>query len=62
MSVFNCVWYKLSPPRHCGRDGCGERFPLRDALEKKFASEAVRAQVEQLQADDLTKLDTPADA
>lgn len=39
-------------------DDCGERFPLWDALEKKFASEAVRAQVEQLQADDLAKLDT----
>jgi hypothetical protein len=37
---------------------CCERFPLWDALEKKFASEAVRAQVEQLQADDLAKLDT----
>lgn len=31
---------------------------LWDALEKKLASEAVRAQVEQLQADDLAKLDT----
>jgi hypothetical protein len=39
-------------------DGCGARFPLWDALEKKFASEAVRAQVEQLQADDLAKLDS----
>lgn len=39
-------------------DGCGERFPLWDVLEKKFASKAVRAQVEQLQADDLAKLDT----
>ncbi len=39
-------------------DNCGERFPLWDALEKKFASEAVRAQVEQLQAGDLAKLDT----
>jgi predicted RNA-binding Zn-ribbon protein involved in translation (DUF1610 family) len=39
-------------------DGCGVRFPLWDALEKKFASEAVRAQVEQLQAEDLAKLDT----
>ena len=39
-------------------DGCGERFPLWDALEKKFASESVRAQVEQLQAEDLAKLDT----
>lgn len=37
-------------------DGCGERFPLWDALEKKFASEAMRAQVEQLQAGDVTKL------
>lgn len=39
-------------------DDCGKRFPLWDSLEKKFASEAVRAQVEQLQADDLAKLDT----
>ena len=39
-------------------DNCGELFPLWDALEKKFASEAVRAQVEQLQTDDLAKLDT----
>ena len=29
-------------------DNCGERFPRWDALEKKFASEAVRAQVEHL--------------
>lgn len=39
-------------------DGCGVRFPLWDALEKKFASVAVRAQVLQLQADDLVKLDS----
>jgi small GTP-binding protein len=39
-------------------DGCGERFPLWDALEKKFASEAVRCQVEELRADDLAKLDS----
>lgn len=39
-------------------DDCGVRFPLWDALEKKFASESVRAQIEQLQADDLAKLDT----
>lgn len=39
-------------------DGCGERFPLWDALEKKFASEAVRRQVEELQADDLAKLNS----
>jgi small GTP-binding protein len=39
-------------------DACGERFPLWDALEKKFASEAVRMQVELLQADDLVKLDS----
>src|SRR5882757_2314619 len=37
---------------------CRHRFPLWDALEQRFASEAVRAQVEQLQADDLAKLDT----
>ena len=39
-------------------DGCGGRFPLWDALEKKFASDAVRRQVEELQADDLAKLRT----
>jgi small GTP-binding protein len=39
-------------------DGCGERFPLWDALEKKFASEAVRRQVEEFLADDLAKLST----
>ena len=33
-------------------------FPLWDALEKKFTSEVVRAQVQQLQADDLAELDT----
>ncbi|HMG05762.1 MAG TPA: TIR domain-containing protein, partial [Chthoniobacterales bacterium] len=36
-------------------DDCGERFPLWDALEKRFASKAVRAQVDQLQADDLAR-------
>ena len=39
-------------------DGCGERFPLWDALEKEFARDAVRRQVEELQADDLAKLST----
>jgi hypothetical protein len=39
-------------------DKCEERFPLWDALEKKFASEAVRKQVEELQGDDLAKLTT----
>ncbi|NOT09416.1 MAG: DUF4365 domain-containing protein [Gemmatimonadales bacterium] len=39
-------------------DDCGQRFQLWDALEKKFASEVVRAQVEHLRADDLAKLDT----
>ena len=38
-------------------DGCEKRFPLWDSLEKKFASEATRSQVEELQADDLAKLD-----
>lgn len=38
-------------------DGCGERFPLWDALEKKFANVSVRKQVEELQAEDLTQLD-----
>jgi len=37
-------------------DGCGERFPLWDALEKKFASDAVRRQVERLQTEDLVQL------
>ncbi|HKP03422.1 MAG TPA: TIR domain-containing protein [Chthoniobacterales bacterium] len=39
-------------------DKCETRFPLWDALERKFASEAVREQVEELQADDLAKLTT----
>ena len=39
-------------------DGCGERFMLWDALEKKFASEEVRKQVEELQANDIIRLDT----
>ncbi|MES2709928.1 MAG: TIR domain-containing protein [Verrucomicrobiota bacterium] len=39
-----------------GCDVCGVRFPLWDALEKKFASEELRKQVEQLQAEDLAKL------
>jgi hypothetical protein len=37
---------KQSADTEC--DGCGKRFPLWDALEKRFASEAVRSQVEQL--------------
>jgi len=37
-------------------DGCGERFPLWDGLEKKFASDALRRQVEELQDGDLAKL------
>jgi hypothetical protein len=39
-------------------EGCGERFPLWDALAKKFASDEVRRQVEELQDDDLAKLNT----
>ncbi|MEO5916694.1 MAG: TIR domain-containing protein [Luteolibacter sp.] len=39
-------------------DGCGERFPLWDGLEKRFASEAARKQVEELQADDCAQLTT----
>lgn len=39
-------------------DGCGERFPLWDALEKKFASDDVRRQVEGLQAVDAVRLDS----
>jgi small GTP-binding protein len=38
-------------------DGCGERFLLWDALEKKFADAEVRRQVETLRADDLAKVD-----
>lgn len=37
-------------------DDCGKRFPLWDALEKKFASDAVRKQVEELRSDDLANL------
>ena len=47
---------KKTPSIICG--GREQRVPLWDAQEKKFASEVVRAQVEQLQADDLAKLDT----
>ena len=32
-------------------DWCETRFPLWDALERKFASDAVRRQVEELQAE-----------
>ncbi len=39
-------------------DQCGERFPLWDALERKFASEAMRIRVEELQADDVVQLDS----
>ncbi len=38
-------------------DGCEERFPLWDALEKKFAGTKVRAAVENLQAEDAVRLD-----
>ncbi len=38
--------------------GCGGRFPLWDALEKNFASDAVRRRVEELQADEFAKLST----
>jgi len=37
-------------------DACGERFPLWDALEKTFSSDAVRKQVERLQTEDLVQL------
>lgn len=37
-------------------DGCGERFPLWDALEKRYASDAVRKEVEKLQTEDLVQL------
>ena len=39
-------------------DGGGDLFSLWAALERKFASEVVRRQVEELQADDLAKLTT----
>ena len=39
-------------------DACGERFPLWDALEKKFASDTVRKQVERLQTEDLVQLNS----
>ena len=39
-------------------DKCETRFPLWDALERKFASDAARRQVEELQADDFAKLMT----
>ncbi|MGA9769773.1 MAG: TIR domain-containing protein [Blastocatellia bacterium] len=39
-------------------DWCDKRFTLWDALEKKFASEEVRLQVEALQANDIIRLDT----
>ena len=39
-------------------DKCGKRFGLWDPLEKTFASDAVRTQVEGLQAGDLVRLDT----
>jgi len=39
-------------------DKCGERFPLWDALEKKYASESVCKQVEELQAEDSVQLDS----
>jgi Domain of unknown function (DUF4365) len=38
-------------------DRCGNRFPLWDPLEKKFASVSVRNQVEGLQAKDIVRLD-----
>lgn len=38
-------------------DKCGHRFPLWDALEKKFASADVRARLEGLQARDEVRLD-----
>jgi WD40 repeat protein len=39
-------------------DKCGKRFVLWDALEKKFASKAVRDAVEGLQAEDIIRLDS----
>jgi hypothetical protein len=39
-------------------DKCGRRFPLWDALEKKFANPAIRAQVEGLEVRDGLKLDS----
>ena len=39
-------------------DKCEMRFPLWDAMEKRFASDSVRKQVEGLQAVDIMRLDT----
>jgi hypothetical protein len=39
-------------------DKCGNRFGLWDALEKKFASDEVRQQVEGLKAEDVVRLDS----
>ncbi|HEX3149550.1 MAG TPA: DUF4365 domain-containing protein [Gemmataceae bacterium] len=39
-------------------DKCGNRFLLWDALEQKFASDKIRIQVEELNADDLLKTDS----
>jgi hypothetical protein len=39
-------------------DKCGKRFPLWDALEKKFASKAIHERVEGLQAEDVLSLDS----
>ncbi len=39
-------------------DDCGERFPLWDALEKRFASRDVRYQVERLKGGDVIRIDT----
>jgi WD40 repeat protein len=39
-------------------DRCGKRFMLWDVLEKKFASEEIRKQVEELQANDKIQLDS----
>lgn len=64
MQTFvNVIWFmtissasRLAPVRSrlVGGDGgsvCfGERFPLSDGLERKFAGEAVRRQVEELRA------------
>lgn len=49
---------KRAADTECDNHECGKRFPLWDALEKMFASEAVRTQVEELQADDLANLTT----
>ena len=39
-------------------DKCGKRFPLWDALERKFASASLREKVEKLRAEDPVQMDS----